>query len=99
MPLQALNRFWGARVFQKPCFLASGALWSLLYLLALWLIEFDSVTEALPFVALGLPGFVFLYAGLAGLVNRSQIRVENGQINIHRGPLPWPGRRNLVRSE
>jgi hypothetical protein len=36
-------------------------------------------------------GLFLIYYTLAGLVNRTEVRVESGRLSVEHYPLPWPG--------
>jgi hypothetical protein len=50
------------------------------------------VILGIPFTALGL---IALYATLAGLINRTVIKVTSEFISVRHGPLPWRNNRSL----
>ncbi len=44
------------------------------------------------------PGLAYAYAGAAILWNRTEVLLEGGRLKVRRGPLPWPGSRDLDSS-
>jgi predicted Zn finger-like uncharacterized protein len=44
-------------------------------------------------------GVGLTYTALTGFVNRTVITVEDGQLTVRHGPLPWPGNRRLSTAE
>ena len=44
-------------------------------------------------------GLLLTYAGLAGLLNRTEITVDRGALSVRHGPLPAPGRREIPAGE
>jgi hypothetical protein len=40
-------------------------------------------------------GLGLLYFTVAGFVNRTVIRVQHGVLEVHSGPLPWPGNKTF----
>jgi hypothetical protein len=50
-----------------------------------------------PLAFLGL-GVGLIYGAIAGLVNRTTIRVSNGRLHVTHGPLPWRGNAVLDRA-
>jgi hypothetical protein len=44
-------------------------------------------------------GVGLTYATLAGFINRTVIRVDQGMLEIAHGPLPWPGNKSLPAYE
>jgi len=58
----------------------------------------DFLTSWKAQVMAGILDAVFLYVAIAGWVNSTTIRVENGQLRVHHGPLPWPGKVGLPQS-
>jgi hypothetical protein len=41
------------------------------------------------------PGLFVLYQGLAGLLNRTTIRAQQGRLTVRHAPIPWPGARDI----
>ncbi|MCA9223520.1 MAG: hypothetical protein KDA71_24575 [Planctomycetales bacterium] len=44
-------------------------------------------------------GVFLTYLTLSMFVNKTVIRVANGELSVRHGPLPWPGKRNLLTHE
>ncbi|MCA9210143.1 MAG: hypothetical protein KDA55_17415, partial [Planctomycetales bacterium] len=44
-------------------------------------------------------GVFLTYLTLSMFVNKTVIRVANGELSVRHGPLPWPGKRNLLAHE
>src|SRR5262249_28646057 len=55
-----------------------------------------AIVWSIPFVAVGL---LLLYATLAGLLNRTVIRVTSESLTVWQGPMPWWGNRRLLIDE
>jgi hypothetical protein len=51
--------------------------------------------QILLLIAFLLPGLFLLYQGLAGLLNRTHIRAQEGRLTVRHGPVPWPGARDI----
>lgn len=58
--------------------------------------------SVLPLVVAGIfafLGFYVFYYGLTGLVNRSVLTINTNELRVRVGPLPWPGRLSIDRSQ
>jgi hypothetical protein len=54
---------------------------------------------ALPFLLPVAFGLSLSYAGVALLLNRTVIRLDDSELTLRHTPLPWPGNRSFARKE
>jgi hypothetical protein len=89
-----LERRWGSLQY------AFLGLFSLIWNGCLILLYGDALREGrifdVPFPLLHvIAGIWMTYTSLAGLLNRTRVRVTDAAIEISHGPVPWPGNRRL----
>jgi hypothetical protein len=63
-----------------------------------WFLYVPETPVVLPLfaIACGLP---FAYCGVAALLNRTVIRLDDSELTLRHVPLPWPGNRSFPRKE
>jgi hypothetical protein len=57
-----------------------------------------SIFTLIPLIHVG-AGVGMAYAALAGWINTTRIRVDQGRISVRHGPLPWLGNKDLDGSD
>ncbi len=76
-------------------------IWTIPFVFVLSLMLGDAISSGeldwgllllIPFIAFG---FIFLYWGLAGLINKTVIDIQGGKVKISHHPLPWFGTREF----